>query len=223
MTRLALLLPLCLLLSAPMAQADSRRNLPPCTMDSFVYSAGGNAEHIYGDEGANGLPPIFGFTQSSRINTGITGVRDQGLTTGHGSYLPNAWGADEFLAPPGEWSLSGTNNGNSQYNNAAVGLDAADQAEAYQANGSGAGGNYPPPPGPPPAGQEWNPTPVLTHGEFDGYMTVQEATDFNSGDPQKTAAAWTSFAERTHGGLTTNDQYIIHSEILHDGSFNPTF
>src|SRR5208337_1351175 len=49
-----------------------------------------------------GLPPLYGFTQASRINTGITGARDAGLTTGHGSYMPNAWGADEFLAPPGE-------------------------------------------------------------------------------------------------------------------------
>jgi hypothetical protein len=34
-------------------------------MDSFVYEAGGHAEHIYGDEGVNGLPPLHGLQQSS--------------------------------------------------------------------------------------------------------------------------------------------------------------
>jgi hypothetical protein len=106
-------------------------SLPQTNLDSFVYQAGANADKIYGDEGTNGLPPLYGFTVASRINAGITGARDVGLTTGHGSYMPNAWGADEFLAPPqGEWSLSGTNNGNTQYNNAAANLDANDQTEA---------------------------------------------------------------------------------------------
>lgn len=81
--------------------------LPPVTMDSFVYEAGAHAEHIYGDEGANGLPPYEGFTKAHRINAGIMDQRDAGLTTGHGSYMPDAWGNDEFIAPPGEWSQSG--------------------------------------------------------------------------------------------------------------------
>jgi hypothetical protein len=87
---------------------------------------------IYGDEGVS-LPPLFGFTQASRINAGITGQNDAGLTTGHGSYMPDGVGADEFLAPPGEWNLSGTNHGNSMYNGAAAGLDARDAADAVTA------------------------------------------------------------------------------------------
>jgi len=134
-----LILVLCLSSSPAFCQklaSNTTGTLPPTNLDSFVYQAGGNAEAIYGDEGTNGLPPLYGFTQASRINTGITGGRDAGLTTGHGSYMPNAWGADEFLAPPGEWSLSGTNGGNTHYNNAAAGLDAADQAEAALNNPS---------------------------------------------------------------------------------------
>jgi len=106
-------------------------NLPPTNLDSFVAQSGYN-ENIYGDE-STGLPPLFGFTQASRINTGILGVNNAGLTTGHGSYMPDAWGADEFLAPPGEWSQSGSNNGNVNYNNAAAGLDAQAQADAATA------------------------------------------------------------------------------------------
>ncbi len=109
-----------------------RNGLPPTSMDSFVYEAGFNAELIYGDEGVNntgiigigpigigpggislnsssgGLPPYNGFTQAHRINNGITGRRDSGLTTGHGSYLPSAWGADEFLLTAEPWTKSGS-------------------------------------------------------------------------------------------------------------------
>ena len=65
-------------------------NLPPTRLDSFVAQAGGNAELIYGDEGIMDIPPLFGFTEMSRINAGIN---SGGLTTGHqdGS-LPEAWG-----------------------------------------------------------------------------------------------------------------------------------
>jgi hypothetical protein len=87
-----------------------RNRLPVTSLDSFVLNAGGNAEAIYGDEGADGLPPYFEFTTAHRINTGITGARDAGLTTGHGSYLPDAWGGDEFVDGP-EWSQSGANGG----------------------------------------------------------------------------------------------------------------
>lgn len=87
-----------------------RNGLPVTSMDSFVLNAGGDAEHIYGDEGADGLPPYFEFTTAHRINTGIHGARDAGLTTGHGSYLPDAWGGDEFVDGP-EWSQSGANGG----------------------------------------------------------------------------------------------------------------
>lgn len=80
---------------------------------SFVHQAGGAAEAIHGDEGIKTPPPYFGFDQSHRINAGIFGNRDAGLTTGHGSIMPSAWGDDEFLAPPnGELCQSGANNGN---------------------------------------------------------------------------------------------------------------
>jgi hypothetical protein len=80
---------------------------------------------IYGDE-STGLPPLYGFTQASRINTGITGVNAAGLTTGHGSYMPCAWGADEFLSSPGEWCNSGNGSGETL---GASALDAADLLE----------------------------------------------------------------------------------------------
>ncbi len=83
-----------------------RNGLPPCTMDSFVHEAAGEAEHIYGDEGTTSIPPYMGFSTVHRINNGIFNIRDKGLTTGHGSYLPDAWGADEFLAPPGGMEFS---------------------------------------------------------------------------------------------------------------------
>jgi len=86
-----------------------RNGLPPTNMDSFVWEAGEHAEHIYGDESTTSHPPYFEFTKVHRINTGITDVRDRGLTAGRGSWMPDAWGNDEFLAPPGEWSQSGSN------------------------------------------------------------------------------------------------------------------
>lgn len=98
-----------------------RNGLPPTTLDSFVRTAAGNADQIYGDEGVNDIPPFFGFTYNHRINSGITDVRDRGLTTGHGSLMPSAAGRDEFIAPGspgGEWSQSGANNGDSQLNSA---------------------------------------------------------------------------------------------------------
>lgn len=75
--------------------ARDRRGLPPTSLDSFVLNAGGMSEMIYGDEGAGGLPPYFGFDQGHRINTGIVGQRAAGLTTGHASALPEAWGWPE--------------------------------------------------------------------------------------------------------------------------------
>jgi hypothetical protein len=90
------------------AQTQSSSNgLPPTSLDSFVYEAGGLAEQIYGDEGTSDIPPYFGFDQSHRINLGIIGTRAQGLTTGHGSMLPNAWGGDEFDQTE-PWSQSGS-------------------------------------------------------------------------------------------------------------------
>lgn len=85
-----------------------RNSLPPCMTDSFVHEAGGNAELIYGDESFQSPPPYYEFTQDHRIERGIHGIRDAGLTTGHGSWLPNAWGDDEFISAGGEWSQAGT-------------------------------------------------------------------------------------------------------------------
>jgi hypothetical protein len=88
------------------SRAQTVNGLPPTMLDSFVYNAGGMAELIYGDEGTTDIPPYFVFDQSHRINTGISGVDAQGLTTGHGSVLPNAWGGDEFVGP--EFSMAGS-------------------------------------------------------------------------------------------------------------------
>jgi hypothetical protein len=159
------------LLAVPaFAQMSSvtRNGLPPTTMDSFVHEAGGNAESIYGDEGTDGIPPYFGFDFSHRINKGIVAQRDKGLTTGHGSMMPSAWGADEFLAPPGEMSLSGTNNGNPQLNNADAALNVADQAEATPPPGSDGGSGDATPTVPSP-GQGYQP--ISQHGEFVGWMS----------------------------------------------------
>lgn len=95
------------------ADAQAVRNgLPPTTTDSFVRNAGAFAEQIYGDEGqGDQLPPYEQFTQAHRINQGIVGIRDAGLTTGHGSMLPNAWGGDEFSMSGPEFSQSGANGG----------------------------------------------------------------------------------------------------------------
>jgi hypothetical protein len=79
--------------------------LPPTVMDSFVQQAGGLAFQIYGDEGTSGPPPISGFNRVNRIDSGIQ-QDSAGLTTGHGSVLPSAWGADEFIGGP-EMSVSG--------------------------------------------------------------------------------------------------------------------
>ena len=88
-----------------LAQSGMRNGLPPTRMDGFVYEAAGSADLIYGDEGVIDIPPYDSFTVPHRINSGIFGVRAAGLTTGHGSYLPDAWGGDEWTG--NEWSQSG--------------------------------------------------------------------------------------------------------------------
>jgi hypothetical protein len=65
------------------------RALPPTRLDSFVKSAAGNAELIYGDEGTTDIPPFFTFDESHRIERG---VYSKDLTTGHKGDLPDAWG-----------------------------------------------------------------------------------------------------------------------------------
>lgn len=128
------LLAICASVVAPaQAQGSSqpglRNGLPPTVMDSFVTNAAENADMIYGDEGGSAsepsgakaeksqsgevlgywdsrLPPYFGFTSQHRINNGILDNSNAGLTTGHGSVLPDAWGYDEFRNGT-EWSMSG--------------------------------------------------------------------------------------------------------------------
>lgn len=90
--------------------ALNARGLPPTNLDSFVHQAGTRREEIYGDEGVNGLPPIDGFNAQNRIDAGIFATRSEGLTTGHGSLMPSAWGwADGYN---NEWAWTGDKNGN---------------------------------------------------------------------------------------------------------------
>jgi len=76
--------------------------LPVCQLDSFVTQAGSRADQIYGDEGSLGPTPYEGFKPENRIDAGIFGSRDAGLTTGHQSTLPAAWGGDEYVGGT-EW------------------------------------------------------------------------------------------------------------------------
>lgn len=91
------------------AQGQMQNGLPPTNLDSFVYEAAGNADAIYGDEGTDGPPPDYmGFLPNMHIAQGFTAntTTYTGLTTGHGSYMPSAWGADEFLNVPEEFYQS---------------------------------------------------------------------------------------------------------------------
>lgn len=90
---------------APVFGGGGRNGLPRTELSGFVR--GGNAEAIYGDEGADGIPPYFEFTAQHRIQRGI---QSNGLTTGHGSVLPAAWGGDEFCKGS-EFSMSGQQGG----------------------------------------------------------------------------------------------------------------
>lgn len=75
--------------TVPLDKVFGGRRLPPTRLDSFVRNSAGAADLIYGDEGSVGIPPFFGFDQSHRIEFG---VHSGGLTTGHRSALPEAWG-----------------------------------------------------------------------------------------------------------------------------------
>lgn len=97
-----------------------RNGLPVTSLDSFVLNAGGAADQIYGDEGSEGPPPFEEFTAGHRIQAGIQG-NARGLTTGHGSYLPCAWGGDEYVDGP-EFSQSAPSGGGNYWaNNPQVG------------------------------------------------------------------------------------------------------
>jgi len=164
-----------------------RNNLPPTVLDSFVYEAHEHREHIYGDEGKNGLPPYEWFSKAHRINTGILDERDKGLTTGHGSYLPDAAGADEFLMPPdGEWSQSGS-RGRTRAQGFVDGLPTLTPEPQYVASTvDSTSGNFDLPAGaagdpntadagpqlPPPPGEGY--MAVYQHGMFVGYIAPDE-------------------------------------------------
>ena len=128
-----------------------RNGLPPTNMDSFVFEAGGSKELIYGDEGVWDIPPYFEFTKDHRINTGITDRRYTGLTTGHSEFLPDAWGADEFIG--NEWDMSGSGvtngagpkapdgSGPAQFGGASL-MNGGPNVGGMLAQGAGAAGNF---------------------------------------------------------------------------------
>ncbi len=182
-----------------------RNGLPPCTMDSFVHEAAGEAEHIYGDEGTTDIPPYMGFSTVHRINNGIFDIRDKGLTTGHGSYLPDAWGADEFIAPPGEWSQSGANNGNRQTNGAGNQLGGG-------SGGSSNGGSGQPAPVTPPyqIGPDWIAVQNTHNGQVMGWMAPGETfQQFFSGQ-----------SGHLLPGNEAEGQYILQNQL--NGMTNPS-
>lgn len=74
--------------------------LPDTTLDSFVKNAGGEAEFIYGDEGTDQQPKMNGLTRANTISHGFHGIDNLGLTTGHGSYLPDASGVGYSFSGP---------------------------------------------------------------------------------------------------------------------------
>lgn len=123
---------------APTRPIVVRNGLPPTCTDSFVDNAGAYAELIYGDEGSTGLPPYFEFTPIHRINAGIVGIRDAGLTTGHGSEMPTATGGDEFVKTE-RFTGSGSNFGAFQTYAAEVGLGAPPPARSVDSRFSAAG------------------------------------------------------------------------------------
>lgn len=153
--------------SAQGQRIGMRNGLPPCTTDSFVHEAAGEAEHIYGDEGTTSIPPYMGFSKVHRIDNGIFDRRDRGLTTGHGSYLPDAWGADEFLSPPGEWSQSGANNGNRMGNGAG-------SLPGGSGGGAGGGNNQAPVRPPYQIGPNWIAVQNTHNGQIMGWMAPGE-------------------------------------------------
>lgn len=89
-------------------------SLPPTSFGKSISSPGDNAymaSHGYGDEGAASLPPYFEFSASQRVALGLNtkasmspGVKRNERRAG--SYLPEAWGGDEFVDSK-DWSSSG--------------------------------------------------------------------------------------------------------------------
>lgn len=194
----ACLMAACLVLLSPLSSfaADRSSMLPKTELDSFVYQAlkSGHAEHIYGDEGTYGPPPQMGFNIKHRINIGITGACDEGLTTGHGAYLPDAWGSDEFLRAPGAWSLSGVNHGDHHYN----GVDGNDYSPASEGNpwgdndgGHGTAGGTAPVKPPYQIGANWAAVQNTHNGQIMGWMAPGETfEDFFSGRSGHLLPGW---------------------------------
>jgi len=175
-----------------------RNGLPPCTMDSFVHEAYEHAEHIYGDEGTTGPPPYMGFDVVHRINTGIMDQRDRGLTTGHGSWMPDAVGRDEFLGQ--EWSQSGPDGAKSDANGVGPGGPEGDGGS----NGSGDGGNgslagLPPSPGP---GYQ----PMYQHGVAVGWWSPAEIALSQTDFPAALRSIVNS--DRYYGGESGKDSIL---------------
>lgn len=165
--------------------AQKAVTLPPTHLDSFVHHAllTGHAEHIYGDEGTVGPPPYHGFTVIHRINIGISGERDEGLTTGHGSYMPDAWGSDEFLRPPGAWSQSGANYGDHKYNGVDGNGDSGPDVGGGWSDTAGNGAANAAPVEPPyQIGPDWIGVRNSHNGQVMGWMAPGETyEDFFSG------------------------------------------
>lgn len=176
-----------------------RNGLPPTTLDSFVYEAGAHAEHIYGDEGVNGPPPYMGFGKSHRINAGIMDQRDAGLTTGHGSYMPDSFGKDEFIAPPGEWGQSG-------YRNHSSASGFADDGTPTIGGPGGSGGSptdYGPPPG---EGYQ----PATTCEGFVGWYSPEEVALSQTNFPQ----AFENFVySGRYTGSWANAMYVLEQQM----------
>lgn len=182
-----------------LAAKNYYNGLPPVQLDSFVKEAGMHADHIYGDEGTDGLPPYMGYSAAHRINAGIMDVRDAGLTTGHGSYMPKAVGLDEFLAAPGEWGQSG-------YRNHTSGSGFADDGSPTltdAVDNPGGAPDYGPPPGP---GYQ----PATVHGVFVGWYSPEEVALSQTDFP----AAFEHFVySDRYQGSWENAMYILEVEM----------
>lgn len=88
--------------------------------------------------------------------------------------MPDAWGADEFISG-GEWTQTGAkSNMDNPVSISATNLDS--RVSDFGSGGQGGNDpNIPPSPGP---GYQ----PVYLHGQFDGYLSPEEAAAWNNGD-----------------------------------------
>jgi hypothetical protein len=63
-----------------------RNTLPPTRLNSFVNQG---RDAVFGDEGRDGLPPYFSFTEEHRIERAME--HNPELTTNHHFGSPSAW------------------------------------------------------------------------------------------------------------------------------------